>query len=156
MNKVPITRNGFRLLMKELAHLRRSVRPQVLEELFEARSFGIKLDNQQYLLARERLMVLQRKIRELEEKLAACEVVVGRKYYLKRVGFGTCALIQNIESGESLQYQLVGPFESDIRNGKLSINSPVGKNLLGRAEGEEVTIYTPAGERTYRILSIQI
>jgi transcription elongation factor GreA len=155
MEKVPITRYGFRRLLKELAHLRRVVRPEVVEELQEARSFGVKMDNQQYLLARERHTVLQKKINDLEEKLAHCEVVVGRKFYLRRVGFGTIIVIQNIDNGERHQYQLVGPYESDVGNGKLSIESPVGSRLMGHGEGDEVTIYTPSGIRIYRILSIQ-
>ncbi len=156
MEKVPITRLGFRNLKKELVYLRRVVRPQVVEELQDARSFGVKLDNQQYLLARERQAVLQKKITELEERIARCEVFAGRKFHRRQVGFGTVITIQNIDSGERQQFELVGPYESDVGNGKLSVNSPVGSNLMGHGEGDEVTVYTPAGIRIYRIVSIQI
>jgi transcription elongation factor GreA len=156
MHKVPITRNGYRHLLRELVHLRRIVRPQVLEDLQEARMYGIKQDNQQYLLAREKHLVLQRKIQELEEKLAQCEVVVGRKFFCKQVSFGAVTVVQNLDTGERHQYQLVGPYESDVSNGKLSIHSPVGRGLLGRYEGEEITVYTPAGIRIYRIHSIEL
>jgi transcription elongation factor GreA len=155
MKKVPITRHGYYRLLKELLHLRRVVRPEVLEELQEARSYGIKLDNQQYLHARERHLILQRKIQDLEEKLAHSEVVVGRKFYFKQSGFGTVIVILNLDSGKTDRYQLVGPYESDVNNGKLSIESPVGRCLLDRHEGDEVTVYTPSGARSYRILSIQ-
>lgn len=155
MIKVPITRLGYRRLLRELVHLRRVIRPQVLEELQEARSFGVKMENQQYLLARERHVVLQRRIQELERKLAQCEVFVGRKYFLKQVGFGTVTMIQNLDTGERQQYQLVGPYESDVQQGKLSIESPVGRCLLGHYEGDRVTVYTPAGTRIYQIVSIQ-
>ncbi len=153
--KVPITRLGYYRLLKELVYLRRVVRPEVLEELQNARSYGVKTDNQQYLLAKEKHAVLQRKIRELEEKLARCEVVVGRKFFLKQVGFGADVVIQNIENGKRYEYQLVGPYESDVGVGKLSIDSPVGRCLLGHREGEEVTVYTPSGIRIYRIIAIR-
>jgi transcription elongation factor GreA len=155
MNKVPITRHGYHRLLKELVHLRRVVRPEVLEELQEARSYGIKLDNQQYLHARERHLILQKKIQDLEDKLARSEVVVGRKFYFKQAGFGTVIVVLNLDSGKTDQYQLVGPYESDVNNGKLSIESPVGRSLMDRHEGDEVTVSTPSGARSYRILSIQ-
>jgi transcription elongation factor GreA len=155
MRKVPITRYGHSLLLKELAYLRRVIRPEVIEELREARAFGVKVGNQQYLLARERFVVLERKIRDLEEKLSCCEVFAGRKFYFKQVGFGTTTLIQNVDTGEQSEYQLVGPYESDVRNGRLSIESPLGSCLMGHFEGEEVTVTTPAGMRIYRILIIE-
>jgi transcription elongation factor GreA len=153
--KVPITRFGYRRLLAQLVHLRRVVRPQVLEELAEARTYGVKVENQQYLIARERHIVLQKKIQDLEDKLAQCEVYAGRKFLFKEAGFGIVAVIQNVETGDTHRYQLVGPFESDIRNGRLSIDSPVGRGLMGRNEGDEVIVSTPLGIRIYRILSIQ-
>jgi transcription elongation factor GreA len=154
MRKVPITRYGHHRLLKELAYLRRVVRPEVLEDLREARAFGVKTDNQQYLLARERHVILEKKIHDLEEKLSLCEIFAGRKFYVKQVGFGATTLIRNVDTGEECRFQLVGPYESDIQSGRLSIESPLGRSLLGRGEGEEVTVYTPAGIRIYRILAI--
>ncbi len=155
-HKVPITRNGYRRIIKELSHLRRVVRPEVLDELSEAMGYGVKIENQQYLLARERHAGLQKKINDLEEKLAGCEIVVGRKFFFKQVSFGTVITIKNLESGEVNRYQLVGPWESDVSDGKLSIDSPVGQGLMGHLEGDEVLVYAPSGARSYRILSIEI
>jgi transcription elongation factor GreA len=154
--KVPITRNGYRRLIRELSHLRRIVRPEVLDELREARGYGVKIENQQYLVARERHALLQKKINDLEEKLAGCEIFVGRKFFFKRVGFGTVITIKNLQSDEINQFQIVGPWESDVSGGKLSIDSPVGKGVMGHREGDEVLVYTPSGTRSYRILSIEI
>ena len=154
--KVPITRNGHRRLLRELSHLRRIVRPEVLDELREARGYGVKIENQQYLLARERHAMLQKKINDLEEKLAGCEIVVGRKFFFKQVGFGTVITIKNLHSGEVNRFQIVGPWESDVSGGKLSIDSPVGQSVMGHREGDEVLVYTPSGTRSYRILSIEI
>lgn len=154
--KVPITRNGHRRLLKELSHLRKVVRPEVLDELREARGYGVKIENQQYLLARERHLGLQKRINDLEEKLAGCEIVVGRKFFFKQVGFGTLITIKNLESGEVNRFQMVGPWESDVSGGKLSIDSPVGRSVMGHREADEVIVSTPSGPRSYRILSIEI
>jgi len=156
MTRVPITRYGYYRLLMELTHLRRVVRPVVLEELQEARLYGAKLDNQQYLSARERHLILQRKIKELEEKLALSEVVVGRKFQRKQVAFGAVIVVLNMDTKQTHQYQLVGPYESDVNHGRLSVESPVGRGLMGRFEGDEVTVYTPSGLRMYRILSIEL
>ena len=139
-----------------MSHLRRVVRPEVLDELHEARGYGVKVENQQFMLARERHANLQRRINDLEDKLARCEIVVGRKFFFKQVGFGTVITIQNLHSGEVGRYQMVGPWESDINDGKLSVDSPVGMGVMGHREGDEVTVYTPSGPRSYRIMSIEI
>lgn len=154
--KIPITRNGYRRLIKELSHLRRVVRPEVLDELSEAMGYGVKIENQQYMVARERHAGLLKKINDLEEKLAGCEIVVGRKFFFKQVSFGTVITIQNLESGEVNRYEMVGPWESDVSDGKLSIDSPVGHGLMGHREGDEVLVYAPSGARSYRIVSIEI
>ncbi len=154
--KFPITRKGYRRLIRELAHLRKDVRPEVLAELHEARGYGVKIENQQYLLARERHLTLEKRINDIEEKLAHCEIVVGRKFFFKQVGFGTVIVIENLESGEINQYEMVGPWESDVSDGKLSVESPVGKSMMGHREGDEVVVPTPSGTRLYRIISIEI
>lgn len=156
MEKIPITRQGFRNLNAQLIYLRRVVRPRVLEELQEARLYGVKIDNQQYLVAREQHRVLQRKIDDLQAKIAQCEIVVGRKFLVRQVAFGTHIVVLNVDTGQTFHFQMVGPFESDVRNGKLSIDSPVGRGLMGRHPGEEITVLTPAGERTYRILHVDV
>ena len=153
---MPITRNGHRRLLRELAYLRGVVRPEVLDELREARGYGVKIENQQYLHARERHVILQKKINDLEEKLAGCEIVVGRKFIVKQVGFGAVITVKNLESGEVHRFEMVGPWESDVSGGKLSVDSPVGRSLMGRGEGEEVLAVTPSGTRSYWVLSIEI
>ncbi|MEN6440706.1 MAG: GreA/GreB family elongation factor [Syntrophobacter sp.] len=153
---IPITRNGYRRLVRELAHLRKVVRPEILEELSEARGYGVKVENQQYLSARERHLNLEKKINDIEEILARSEIVVGRKFFYKQVGFGTIVTITNLESGEVGKYEMVGPWESDVSEGKLSVDSPVGRGVMGRYEGDEVLVYTPLGARLFRILAIEI
>lgn len=154
MDKVPITRRGFKVLHERLQQLRRVERPRVLEELQEARGFGVTIDNHQYLIARERHLVLQRRIEELSERIGRCEIFVGRKFRHRQAGFGTLVTIRNADTGETLALRLVGPFESDASRGLVSIESPVGRRLLGCFEGEVVTVAAPAGRRTYLVLAI--
>lgn len=154
MDKVPITRRGFKALNDRLRQLRRVERPRVLEELREARGFGVTIDNQQYLIARERHLVLQRRIEDLSERIGRCEIFVGRKFRYRQAGFGTLVTIRNADTGESLVLRLVGPFESDPSRGLVSIESPVGRRLLGCFEGDAVTVAAPAGRRTYLVLAI--
>ncbi len=153
-DKYPITRRGFQKLLEELLHLRRRVRPEVLDELAESRSYGYKIGNQQLMWAQERHAFVQGKIRDLERKLSQCEVVVGQKLIAKRVAFGTRTIVLNLDTGQQACYQLVGPFESDVSNGKISICSPIGRNLLGRTVGDVISVYTPGGLRNYKILDI--
>jgi transcription elongation factor GreA len=155
MTRVPITRSGHHRLLKELAHLRQVVRPKLLDDLGEARSFGVTIANQHYLFARERLVMLERKIQELEEKLSLAEVFAGRKFIFKRVAFGAIVLIHNVDTGQKHCFQLVGPYESDAGNGKIAIDSPLGCCLMGCREGEEVRLHSPGGLRVYRILAIE-
>jgi transcription elongation factor GreA len=155
MTKVPITRSGHHCLLKELAYLRQVVRPNFLDDLREARFFGVTIANQHYLFARERLVMLERKIQQLEEKLSLSEVFAGRKFLSKRVAFGAIVLIQNVDTGQKHSFQLVGPYESDAGNGKIAVDSPLGSCLMRCREGEEVRLHSPGGLRVYRILGIE-
>jgi transcription elongation factor GreA len=154
MDKVPITRSGLKALRDKLKYLRQVVRPRVLDELQEARSFGVKTDNQQYLIARERHLVLQKQIQDLSEQISRCEIFAGRKFRVKQVAFGTLITIRNLDTGETLAVQMVGPFESDAGNGRLSIHSPVGRCLMGCFEGDHVLVAAPAGARKYQVVTI--
>lgn len=156
MDKVIITREGLLRLVDKLHHLYHVVRPQIIEELRESMAFGVNAHNLQYINARERQLMLQRKINDLEDKIEKSEVLVGSTFYCKRVFIGTTVDIENMETGERMTYCLVGPYESDVSKGKLASDSPVGRALLGRFEGEEVEIETPSGIRHYKIRAIHI
>jgi len=154
MKKRPITRNGYERLRAELAFLCRFIRPRVIEDLCHARSFGYKANNLQYFAARERQALVEGRIEDLRRKLSLSEIVVGQQFNTLAVGFGANVEVQNLGNGRCSIYQLVGPYEADAMTGRISIDSPLGRSLLGRGVGEEVTVYAPAGIRSYRILSI--
>ena len=154
MNKRPITRNGYERLRAELAFLCRFVRPQIIEDLSHARSFGYKANNLQYFAARERQAFVEGRIEDLRQKLCLSEIVIGQQFGTLAVGFGANVEVENLDTGHCFIYQLVGPYEADALSGQISIDSPMGRSLLGRRVGEEITVYAPGGVRSYRILAI--
>jgi transcription elongation factor GreA len=154
MKKRPITRNGYEKLRAERAFLCRFVRPRVIEDLSHARSFGYKANNLQFFAARERHALVEGRIQDLRRKLSLSEIVVGQQFGTLAVGFGAQVEVENLDNGDCSRYQIVGPYESDALNGRISIDSPMGRSLLGRRVGEEITVYAPGGARSYRILAI--
>jgi transcription elongation factor GreA len=154
MRKRPITRNGYERLREELTFLCRFVRPQMIEALSDARTYGYKANNLQYFAARERQAFVEGRIEDLRRKLSLSEIVVGQQVNSSGVRFGATVEVEDMDTGSRDCYQLVGPFESDVMNGRISIDSPMGRTLLGRRIGEEVTVYAPGGVRCYRIIVI--
>ena len=151
MEKRPITRNGYERLRAELSFLCRFVRPQVIEELYSARAYGLKADNLQYFTARERQAFVEGRIEDLRRKISLSEIVVGHHLISSAACFGATVEVEEIDSGDRSIYQLVGPFEADAMNGQISIDSPMGSTLLGRRVGDEIAVYAPGGVRYYRI-----
>jgi transcription elongation factor GreA len=154
MDKRPITRNGYERLRAELSFLCRFVRPQVIEELYNSRSYGYKANNLQYFAARERQAFVEGRIEDLRRKISLSEIVVGQHLISSIASFGATVGVEDLDSGERATYQLVGPFEADAMNGQISIDSPMGRTLMGRRVGDEVMVYAPGGVRAYRLLFI--
>jgi transcription elongation factor GreA len=154
MEKRPITRNGYERLRAELSFLRRFVRPQVIEELYNARAYGYKPSNLQYFAARERQAFVEGRIEDLLRKLSLSEIVVGQHLFSTTASFGATVQVEDIDTGHRDCYQLVGPFEADALDGRISIESPMGRALLGRRVGDEVIVYAPGGVRAYQIVFV--
>ncbi len=154
MRRIPITRNGYNQLQKELENLKRVIRPQVIKAIEEARAHGDLSENAEYVAAKERQSFVETKIREIEEKLANSEIIDQLTTPAGVVGFGSTVTLKNSDNGETVTYQLVGPEESDIRSGKISVTSPLGKALIGKETNEEVIFQTPGGIKKYILLAI--
>ncbi|MGQ9508319.1 MAG: transcription elongation factor GreA [Thermodesulfobacteriota bacterium] len=154
MARIPITRNGYNQLQKELDNLKKVVRPQVIKAIEEARAHGDLSENAEYVAAKERQSFVETKIREIEQKLANSEIIDQIGTSNGKVNFGSTVTLKNFDNGETVTYQIVGPEESDIRAGKISLTSPLGKALLGKEVNEEVIFQTPGGIKQYMILSI--
>lgn len=154
MPRSPITRDGYNQLHKELENLKKVVRPQVIKAIEEARAHGDLSENAEYVAAKERQSFVEMKIREIEQKLANSEIMDTLPSSNGRVNFGSIVTLENLENRGTVTYQIVGPDESDIPSGKISIASPLGKALIGKEVDDEVTVQTPGGTKKYTILKI--
>ncbi len=154
MPRIPMTRNGYNNLAKDLENLKKVVRPQVIKAIEEARAHGDLSENAEYTAAKERQAFVETKIREIEQKLANAEIMEMPQSTEGKVGFCSTVTLENCDSGEKVTYQIVGPVESDIPSGKISIASPIGQALVGKEVDDEVVVKTPGGTKKYTILKI--
>src|SRR4030065_660852 len=154
MARIPITRNGYNNLAKEFENLKKVVRPQVIKAIEEARAHGDISENAEFVAAKERQSFVETKIREIEQKLANSEIMDTLLSTDGKVGFGSTVTLKNCDNGDKVTYQIVGPDESDIPSGKISIVSPLGKALIGKEVDDEVKVQTPGGAKNYTILKI--
>ena len=154
MARSPITRNGYNNLHKELENLKRVTRPQVIKAIEEARAHGDLSENAEYVAAKEQQSFVEKKIRDIEQKLANSEIIDNLNIPDGKVGFGSIVTLENLDNGGKVTYQIVGPDESDISSSKISIASPLGKALIGKEVQDEVKVQTPGGAKNYNILKI--
>jgi transcription elongation factor GreA len=152
--KYPITREGFENLKKDLEFLRNTKRPRILLAIEEARAHGDISENAEYDAAKEEYQFLQKKMGELEEMIGQSEVREVKKNTNGKVDFGSVISLKNLDTDEQVAYTLVGPYESNIEGGKIAMSSPLGRALLNKEVGDEVSFSAPGGERTYEIINI--
>lgn len=155
MNKIPITQEGLERLREELNRLETVDRPLNIKAIAEARGHGDLNENAEYHAAKERQGFIEGKINELKEILGRAEVIATEGGPTDRVVFGRTVVLYDLRTEETVSYQLVGPYESAPENGKISIESPLGRGLIGRSVGEEVKIRIPRGVQEYEILEIR-
>lgn len=154
MDRIPVTRKGYEALTKELENLKRVERPQNIKAIEEARAHGDLSENAEFAAAKDRQGFIEGRIGELEFKLANADVINIDNLPRDRAVFGTKVLLENIDTGQEVEYQLVGSDESDIENGRISVSSPLGKAILGKKPGDELTLEVPGGKRIYELVEI--
>ncbi|MEE4266256.1 MAG: transcription elongation factor GreA [Desulfobacteraceae bacterium] len=154
MDRVPVTREGYEALKKELENLKRVERPKNIKAIEEARAHGDLSENAEFAAAKDRQGFIEGRIGELGFKLANADVIDPGKLPKDRAVFGTKVLLENIDTGEEVEYQLVGPDESDIVKGRISVSSPLGKAIIGKKPGDELTLEVPGGKRIYELVDI--
>jgi transcription elongation factor GreA len=154
LERIPVTPEGYEAIRKELEKLKRVERPENIRAIEEARSHGDLSENAEYAAAKDRQSFIEGRIGELEYKLGHLQVIDPVNLPKDRVVFGSRVLLGNLETGEDVKYQLVGPDESDVGNGRISVVSPLGKAMLGRKPGDELTIEVPGGKRSYEVIEI--
>ncbi|HYR03688.1 MAG TPA: transcription elongation factor GreA [Syntrophobacteria bacterium] len=154
MNRIPITRAGYDRLWAEVQRLQQEERPRVIEAIAEARRHGDITENAEFEAAKERQALLEGKINDLYKKLSECEVVEPPKAPPERVVFGSTVALENQDTGEEVRYRLVGPFESDLASGTISVTSPIGRAIIGKEVGDEVQVRAPGGVKRFEIIDI--
>jgi len=156
MSRTPITPEGYRDIVEQLAHEKSVVRLGIVRDIEEARAHGDISENAEYEDAKERQSLCEGRIMRLENQVATADIIdVSKLPQNGRVVFGVWVKLTNIETAEEREWRIVGETESDVRAGLISYKSPVAKALIGRSEGDEVTIPTPAGSQTWEIVEVR-
>lgn len=155
MERIPITREGLERLKAELNHLEGVEKPQNIRAIEEARGHGDLSENAEYHAAKERQSFLEGKINELKAIIGKSEVLEVESCPADRVVFGRTVILYDLQTDKEVAYQLLGPYESDPENGKISVISPLGEALIGREVGDEIRVKTPGGIQEFEILEIR-
>jgi transcription elongation factor GreA len=154
LERVPITQAGYETLQKELQHLKTVERPQNIKAIEEARAHGDLSENAEFHAAKERQAFIESRLNELAYKLGNAEIIDINNLPKDRAVFGCEVVLENVETGESVEYRLVGPDESNIEEGRISVKSPLGLAIIGKEIGDEIQVNAPGGKRTYELVDI--
>jgi len=155
MNKIPMTSSGYNQLQEELKKLINEDRPNIIAAIAEARSHGDLSENAEYQYAKEQQSLIEGKILDLESTIALSDIINVSQLTGDEIKFGATINIKDEDVGDQSLYQIVGEYESDIANKKLSVNSPLARGLIGKIKGDIVEINSPKGIKTYTILSVK-
>ena len=156
MSKVPLTRRGAEKLRAELQRLKTVERPRIIQAIAEARAHGDLKENAEYHAAREQQSFTEGRIKEIESKLSHANVIdVSRLDAGGKVVFGATVDLADEDSGEEVTYQIVGEDEADIKQGLISVSSPIARALIGKEEGDVATVVAPGGERNLEIVEVR-
>jgi transcription elongation factor GreA len=155
MKKVPLTQAGAEKLRSELHHLKTVDRPAIIAAIAEARSHGDLSENAEYEAARERQGFLEGRISRIEAKLALAHIVNPAEVDAEgRIVFGATVELEDLETGTEVRYQIVGDDEADIKAGKISVDSPIARALIGKTAGDVAEVQAPGGVREYEVLGV--
>ncbi len=156
MTKFPMTIQGARALEEELKHLKTVMRPKITADIATARELGDLKENAEYHAAREQQGMSEARIRDIEGRLSGAQIIdVTTIPYTGKVFFGTTVEIANVETDETVTYQIVGEDEADLKQGKISVTSPIARALVGKEEGEVVVVQTPGGLMEFEIIEVR-
>jgi transcription elongation factor GreA len=154
VSRIPISRIGYQRLRDELVRLERNERPDVVRAIEEARQHGDLSENAEYHAAKERQGMIEGRIMELRDKLARAEVIDCTKVSCNRAVFGTVVTLLDMDTEVEVTYQLLGPEEADVKKGSISVLSPLGRSIIGKMVGDDVTTKTPGGLREFEVVEI--
>lgn len=154
VQRLPMSKEGYERLRAELTHLEKKERIEVIRSIEVARGHGDLKENAEYHAAKERQGHVEGRIIELKDKLGRAEVIDCNNVDCERAVFGTVVTLLDLESDEEMSYQLLGPDESDVKKGSISVLSPIGRAAVGKRVGDEVKVNAPMGVRLFEIVNI--
>jgi len=155
MSAVPMTSSGKKRLEEELKNLKSVERPKVIQAIATARAHGDLSENAEYDAAKEKQAFIEGRIQEIEDKIARAQVIDPKEISSDKILFGATVHLKDLESDEEKTYQIVGVDESDVKLGKISIESPIARQLINKTIGDVVIVRVPKGEMEYEILKVE-
>jgi len=155
MERVPMTSEGFSALEAELQRLKSEERPRIINAISEARAHGDLSENAEYHAAKEAQGMNEARVAELEDKLSRAEVIDPTKMSGDTVKFGATVSLEDEDTEEQVAYKIVGEHEANVKEGKVSITSPIARALISKAVGDSVEVTTPKGSKAYEILNVE-
>jgi transcription elongation factor GreA len=155
MERVPMTVEGFAKLEEELHRLKAVERPRIISAISEARAHGDLSENAEYHAAKEQQGMNEARVSELEDKIGRAEVVDTTKLSGTAIKFGATVTLVDEDTDEKVTYKIVGDLEANVRDGKISISSPIARALIGKSKGDSAEVTTPKGPRSYEVLKIE-
>jgi len=154
IERIPMSKSGNQKLREELQHLERVERGAVVKAIEVAREHGDLKENAEYHAAKDRQGHIEGRIIELKNKISRAEVIDCLKVNTNSVVFGTVVQLLDLDTDEEVTYQLLGPEEADVKKGSISVLSPLGRSMLGKEVGDEVSVVTPGGKREFEVMAI--
>jgi transcription elongation factor GreA len=155
MEMVPMTVEGYKKLEIELHRLKSEERPRIIQQIAEARAHGDLSENAEYHAAKEAQGLNEARVADLEDKLSRADVIDTSKLSGSTIKFGATVHLEDEDTGDKVRYKIVGELEANVKDGKVSIASPIGRALIGKAQGDSVEVTTPRGSKAYEILKIE-
>jgi transcription elongation factor GreA len=155
MERVPMTVEGFRSLETELQRLKSEERPRIIQAIAEARAHGDLSENAEYHAAKEQQGMNEARVADLEDRLGRADVIDTSKLSGDTVKFGATVTLVDEDTEEKVKYRIVGDFEASVKDGKISISSPIARALIGKSKGDTAEVLTPKGPRSYEVLKIE-
>jgi len=156
MSKVPLTAKGAEKLREELKRLKSQERPRIIQAIAEAREHGDLKENAEYHAAREQQGFIEGRIREIEAKLSNAQIIDVTKVDAGgKVVFGSTVVLEDLENGGEVTYQIVGDDEADIKAGLISVSSPIARALIGKSEGDVAVVKAPGGDKEFEIVEVK-
>lgn len=155
MERVPMTIEGYQKLEAELQRLKAEERPRIIQAISEARTHGDLSENAEYHAAKDAQGMNEAKVADLEDKIGRADIIDTTKLSGPTVKFGATVTLVDEDTREKVKYKIVGDLEANVRDGKISISSPIARALIGKSKSESVEVTTPKGARSYKILKVE-